>query len=109
MNLESHVQKSTWKVDIVHSTGLQLGRMYKNSHRSAFLYMTLQTGTAAARQRGAAATTEPGPGGSGPKAASAAAVERQRDAKHRSSAAADRSEAEVAMPPVGGSAEGGGG
>ena len=32
------------------------------------LYMTLQTSTAAARQRGAAATTEPGPGGSGPAA-----------------------------------------
>ena len=30
--------------------------------------MTLQVGTAAARQRGAAATTEPGPGGSGPAA-----------------------------------------
>ena len=42
--------------------------MYKNGHRDAFLYMTLQTGTTAARQRGAAATSEPGPGGSGPAA-----------------------------------------
>ena len=42
--------------------------MYKNGHRDAFLYMTLQTGKAAARQRGAAATTEPGAGGSGPAA-----------------------------------------
>ena len=33
------------------------------------------------------------------KAASAAAAERQRDAKHRSSVAADRSGAKVAMPP----------
>ena len=41
-HLESHVQESTWKVDFVHSTGLQLGRMYKYSHRSAFLYMTIQ-------------------------------------------------------------------
>ena len=52
----------------VHTAELQSGTMNKIDLPGRFLYMNLQTGTAAARQRGAAATSEPGPGGSGPAA-----------------------------------------